>query len=49
MGQVYQCSWRICQEINVFPTSNITCFTFYIHLWPIYWLPCIDVHGVTPK
>jgi hypothetical protein len=20
------------------PGSNITCFTFYIHLWPIYWL-----------
>jgi hypothetical protein len=23
----------------IFPGSNITCFTFYIHLWPIYWLP----------
>jgi hypothetical protein len=35
-GQVYQCWWRICREINVlFPGSNITCFTFYIHLWPI--------------
>jgi hypothetical protein len=21
--------------------SNITCFTFYIHLWPIYWLSII--------
>jgi hypothetical protein len=21
-----------------FPGSNITCFTIYIHLWPIYWL-----------
>jgi hypothetical protein len=20
------------------PGSNITCFTFYIHLWPMYWL-----------
>jgi hypothetical protein len=20
------------------PDSNTTCFTFYIHLWPIYWL-----------
>jgi hypothetical protein len=38
-GQVYQCLWRICREINVFfPGSNTTCFTFYIHLWPIYWL-----------
>jgi hypothetical protein len=39
MGQVYQCWWRIRREINVFffpPGSNITCFTFYIHLWPIY-------------
>jgi hypothetical protein len=37
MGHVYQCWWRVCREINVFfPSSNITCFTFYIHLWPIY-------------
>jgi hypothetical protein len=37
MGQVYQCWWRICRDINVFfPGSNITCFTFYIPLWPIY-------------
>jgi hypothetical protein len=21
------------------PVSNITCFMFYIHLWPSYWLP----------
>jgi hypothetical protein len=32
MGQVYQCWWRICREINVFLGSNITCFTFHIHL-----------------
>jgi hypothetical protein len=33
MGQVYQCWWRICREINVFfQGSNITCFTFYINL-----------------
>jgi hypothetical protein len=40
MGQVYQCWWRTCREINVsfFPGSNITCFTFYIHVCPIYWL-----------
>jgi hypothetical protein len=24
MGQVYQCWWRICQEIYVFPWLNIT-------------------------
>jgi hypothetical protein len=38
MGRMYQCWWRIFHEINGFPGSNITCFTFYIHLWPIYWL-----------
>jgi hypothetical protein len=34
MGQVYECWWRICREINVFffRVSNITCFTFYIHV-----------------
>jgi hypothetical protein len=39
MRQVYQCWWRICREIIFPPASSITCFTFYIHLWPIYWLP----------
>jgi hypothetical protein len=32
MGQLYQCWWRICRELNVLSGSNITCFTFYIHL-----------------
>jgi hypothetical protein len=27
MVQVYHCWWRICQEIYVFPSSNITCLT----------------------
>jgi hypothetical protein len=42
MGPVYQCWRRICREINVSfsPGSNITYFTFYIHLWLIYWF-CI--------
>jgi hypothetical protein len=31
MGQVYQCWWRICLEINVLSRLNITCFTVYIH------------------
>jgi hypothetical protein len=31
MEQVYQCWGRICREINVFPGSNVTCFTFYIN------------------
>jgi hypothetical protein len=25
MGQVYQCWWRACQDINVFLASNISC------------------------
>jgi hypothetical protein len=42
-GQVYRCWWRICREINVFFSgSNITRFTFYIHLWPIYWLSLVE-------
>jgi hypothetical protein len=49
MGQVYQCWWRICKEINVFFfwCSNITWFTFYVHLWPVYWLSLIymNVYG----
>jgi hypothetical protein len=44
MWQVYQCWWRICRQIFFFfPVSNISCFTFYIHFWPIYWLPRIYV------
>jgi hypothetical protein len=43
MRQVYQCWWRICWEANFFsPGSNITSFTFYIHLWPIYWFSITD-------
>jgi hypothetical protein len=28
MGQVYQCGWRICREINVFPRFG--CHMFYV-------------------
>jgi hypothetical protein len=35
MGEMYQCWWRICREICS-PGSNVTYFTFYNHLWPIY-------------
>jgi hypothetical protein len=38
---VYQCWWGIYREVNVFPGSNITCFTFYTHLWPTYWLSLV--------
>jgi hypothetical protein len=41
LGHVYQCWWGICRKVNVFPGSNITCFTFYIHLWSIYWLSLV--------
>jgi hypothetical protein len=35
---------RICS-----PLSNITCFTFYIHLWPIYWLCLVtSTHNKVP-
>jgi hypothetical protein len=45
MGQVYQCLWMICLEINVFFTvSSIKCFTFYVLLWPIYWLSLVRKH-----
>jgi hypothetical protein len=38
MGQLRQFWWRIFSEITVFfSCSNITYFTFYINLWPIYW------------
>jgi hypothetical protein len=31
----------------VFSVLSITCFTFYIHLWPIYWLSLLytPLHG----
>jgi hypothetical protein len=33
MGQVYQCWWRIMSRNKFFfSVTNITCFTFYIHL-----------------
>jgi hypothetical protein len=37
MGQLYQCWWRICREINIFP--NFEYHMFYI-LYPFvtYWL-----------
>jgi hypothetical protein len=38
MGQVYQCSWRICREINVLSRFDYHMFMLYIHLWPVYWL-----------
>jgi hypothetical protein len=42
MRQVCQCLWRICRKINVFFSgSNIKCFTFHIHLCPIYWLSLV--------
>jgi hypothetical protein len=49
MGQVYHCSWRTHRELNVFfPGSNITCSTFHIHLWPIYWLSFVLSSDLLP-
>jgi hypothetical protein len=48
MGQVYQCWWRISRNKYFFPGSNITYFTFYVHLCPIYWLSLVvpqHLHG----
>jgi hypothetical protein len=28
-------------ECFFLPDSNVKCFTFYIHLWPIYWLSLV--------
>jgi hypothetical protein len=42
MGEVHQC-WWICREIG----SNITCFTFYIHLLPICWLSLLSTASST--
>jgi hypothetical protein len=43
MGQLNQCWWSISREINVFPGSNIGCFTFCIRLWTIYWHPVVGL------
>jgi hypothetical protein len=47
MGQVYQCWWRICRELNAFSSSNITCSMCYIHFCPIYWLSLLYTHTHT--
>jgi hypothetical protein len=53
MGKVYHCWWRYVEKC-FFPGSNITRFTFHIHLWPIYWLSLVlrmlsTVRGVEPR
>jgi hypothetical protein len=37
MGQVHQYYRRICREIHIY-SRFYHIFTFYIHLWHIYWL-----------
>jgi hypothetical protein len=37
MGQVYQCRWRICREINVFSRFEYHMFHVLYPLYPIYW------------
>jgi hypothetical protein len=43
MGQVYQCWWRICREINVLPGSNITYFFLYPFVSYLLTLPHIYI------
>jgi hypothetical protein len=40
-GQVYQCWWRICREIHVFP--RFECHIFYVlySFVTIYWLSLV--------
>jgi hypothetical protein len=44
MRQIYHYWQKIWQEILLLSGSNITYFTFYIHLWPIYWLSFYKYH-----
>jgi hypothetical protein len=50
MGQMYQCWWRICREINVFP-SRFEYHIFYV-LYPfvtyLLALPCISQDNQPP-
>jgi hypothetical protein len=49
IGHVSQCWWRICRAKNgFFPGPNITCFTFDIHLWPLYWFSIVPRDLVSP-
>jgi hypothetical protein len=36
-----QCYWRNVKKYMFFPGPKFTCFTFYIHLWVIYWLSLV--------
>jgi hypothetical protein len=49
MGQVYpMLVENICREIHVFFFRfEHHMFTFYIHLWPIYWLSLISMTGIS--
>jgi hypothetical protein len=46
MGQLYQCWWWRRNKWFI-RCSNITFFTFYIYLWPIYWLTLL--HNWQPR
>jgi hypothetical protein len=42
MGQVYQCWWRICREMNVFSRFEHRMFyVLYPFVWPVYWLSLV--------
>jgi hypothetical protein len=50
-GQLYQCWWRICQKINVFPGLNITFYILYPSVTYLLMLPCtsqiLDLNSLT--
>jgi hypothetical protein len=55
MGQVYQCWWRICREINVlfFPSFEYMFYVLYpfVTYWltlPRSWCPCWDSNQAHP-
>jgi hypothetical protein len=35
--------WGSVEKFKFYRGSNIICFTFYIHLWPIHWLSLVLV------
>jgi hypothetical protein len=49
MGEVYQCWWRICQEINVFSFPNFEyriLYILYIFVTKLLTLPHLYVYNL---
>jgi hypothetical protein len=50
MGQVYQCSWRICREINVLSQVRILHVLRFISICDIFAdFPCSNTSKVKTK